>query len=227
MFHFDYENEDDDEDEKLRARAMNSNQPSREQIEARITALLLNELPEEEAALLRWTLSQDPELSKLHDRLKTTIGLVRETVAHPAEAPMEKIVVRRLSEERRRRLLDHFKTPRPTPKPLYWLKRIEVRPLVGVLAALALIAVLAAMLMPALSAAKRGGGSARITATQTDMAKQAGESYKAYKGGIVGYVEQNPAKSAPATPALGMTPPQVSGGGVINAAVGTAEVSRV
>ena len=135
---------------------MNPNQPSRDQIEARLTALLLNELPEEEAALLRWTLSQDPELAKLHDRLKSAIGLVREAVAHPADAATEKIAVRRLSEERRRRLLEHFKTPRPKPEPLFWLKRIEVRPLVGLLAALALIAVLAAMLLPARPLPQKG-----------------------------------------------------------------------
>ena len=299
---------------------MNPEQPSREQIEARITALLLGELPEDEAVLLRWTLSRDPELSKLHDRLKTTIGLVRETVAHPAEAPVEKIVVRRLSEERRRRLLEHFKTPRPTPKPLSWLKRIEVRPLVGALAVVALLAVLAAMMLPALASAKRkaqninivnnlkqldlaknewaadnnksgdavvtmddlkpylgntfprsvagekyevgkvsepatadidakkakqigslasrlpsGGAAGGVVQLSSDgtvallnEAKQAGESYKAYKGAVVGYVEQNPAKSAPATPAPGTAPQQKTeyfvNGPVITAATGTAAV---
>jgi Mg-chelatase subunit ChlD/type II secretory pathway pseudopilin PulG len=153
---------------------MNPEQPSREQIEARLTALLLNELPEDEAALLRWTLSQDPELSQLHDRLKTTIGLVRETVAHPAEAPVEKTAVRRLSEERRRRLLEHFKTPRPTRSPLFWLKRIEVRPLVGVLAVVALLAVLGAMFLPALASAKRKAQNINIVNNlkQLDLAKK-------------------------------------------------------
>ena len=59
---------------------MNPNQPSREQIEARITALLLGELPADEAELLRWTISQDAELQKLHGRLLLTVGLVREVV---------------------------------------------------------------------------------------------------------------------------------------------------
>jgi anti-sigma factor RsiW len=53
---------------------MNPDQPSREQIEARLTALLLGELPAEEAELLRWTMAQDADLQKLHDRLKQTIG---------------------------------------------------------------------------------------------------------------------------------------------------------
>ena len=59
---------------------MNPNQPSREQIEARITALLLGELPADESELLRWTISQDAELQKLHGRLLLTVGLVREVV---------------------------------------------------------------------------------------------------------------------------------------------------
>ncbi len=49
---------------------MNPDKPSRDEIEAKLTALLLGELPEEEARLLRYTISQDPALAKLHDRLK-------------------------------------------------------------------------------------------------------------------------------------------------------------
>ena len=132
---------------------MNPDQPSREQIEARLTALLLGELPAEEAELLRWTISQDAELQKLHNRLKLAIGLVRETIAHPAESSAEKAVPRKLSDERRQKLLAHFKTPRP--KPPFLLKRFEIHPLVATLAAVAIIAVLAALLLPALASAKR------------------------------------------------------------------------
>ena len=133
---------------------MNPDQPSREQIEARLTALLLGELPAEEAELLRWTISQDAELQKLYDRLKQTIGLVRETLAQPAEASAETAVPRRLSEERRRKLLAHFKTPRP--KPSFWLRPILPVPrLVTVMVLLAVLAVLASLLLPALSASKR------------------------------------------------------------------------
>ena len=55
---------------------MNPDQPSREQIETRLTALLLGELPTEEAALLRYTIAQDPALQKLHDELQATLVLV-------------------------------------------------------------------------------------------------------------------------------------------------------
>ena len=49
---------------------MNPEKPSREEIEAKLTALLLGELPAEEAQLLRWAISQDAALAQLHDRLK-------------------------------------------------------------------------------------------------------------------------------------------------------------
>ena len=64
---------------------MNPNQPAREEIEAKLTALLLGELPEEEAKLLRWAITQDPGLEKLHDRLKLAIGLVREVASQQPE----------------------------------------------------------------------------------------------------------------------------------------------
>jgi anti-sigma factor RsiW len=87
---------------------MNPDKPSREEIEARITALLLGELPVAEAELLRWTISQDAELQKLHSRLLLTVGLVREIIAHPAEASTEKTVPRKLSDERRQKTARAF-----------------------------------------------------------------------------------------------------------------------
>ena len=138
---------------------MNPDQPSRDQIEPRITALLLGELPADEAALLRYTIAQDPALQQLHDELQATLVLVREAAKHPADAPVEKAALLRLSAERRQRLLAHFKTGRThttaKPEPLFWLRRIEVPHLVPMLVAVALIAVLAAMLLPSLAAAKR------------------------------------------------------------------------
>ena len=148
---------------------MNPDQPSREQIEARITALLLGELPADEAELLRWTISQDAELQKLHGRLLLTVGLVREVVAHPEEASAKKAAPRKLSDERRQKLLAHFKTPRPVPKELFWLKRIEIRPLVGALALIVLLGLLAAMVIPKIAGRSE---RARITAAKSDVANQ-------------------------------------------------------
>ena len=133
---------------------MNPDQPSREEIEARLTALLLGELPDDEAKLLRWAIAQDAGLKKLHDRLQRTIDFVRAAENDPAATPGENVPLK-ISDERRQKLLAHFQTPRPQPaKELFWLKRIEVPSLVTVLVVLALVAVLAAMLLPALSKAK-------------------------------------------------------------------------
>ncbi len=120
---------------------MNPDQPSRERIEARITALLLGELPAEEAALLRYTIAQDPALQKLHDQLQSALPLVREAAKHPADAPAEKPAPLKLSADRRKQLLAHFETPLPeTPKePLFWLKRIKVSTLVKVLSVVAIL----------------------------------------------------------------------------------------
>lgn len=161
---------------------MNPENPLRNEIEARLTALLLGELPENEAALLRWAIAQDSELQKLHDRLQLTVGLVREVAKNPEPTPAETAALK-LSAERRAKLLAHFKSPRPavppapTPAPvqeLPWLKRIDlsrfqVPRLVEVLAVLAIVAVLAAMLLPSLAASKKK--AQKITAL--NQAKQA------------------------------------------------------
>ncbi len=131
---------------------MNSELPSRDQIEERITALLLGELPPAEAELLRFAIAQDAAWQKLHDELAATIVLVNE--AAKASAAGEKGEALKLTAERRQQLLAHFQTPRPQPQPLFWLKRIEVPSFVTVLALVAIMMVLAAMLLPALSKAK-------------------------------------------------------------------------
>ena len=133
---------------------MNPEKPSREEIELRLTALLLGELPADEAALLRYTISQDAGLQKLHDELASTIILVREVEQPPAETTAEKSASLKLSDERREKLLAHFQTPRPH-NPLFWLKRIEVPRLITALACIALVAFVAAMFLPALASAKK------------------------------------------------------------------------
>ncbi len=87
-----------------------SPQPPRQEMEARLTALLLGELSAEDAASVRDAIAQDAELARLHERLKQTIGLVRETVASPADGLSAKPDALKLSTERREKLLQHFKT---------------------------------------------------------------------------------------------------------------------
>ena len=80
-----------------------------DQIETRITALLLGELSADEAALLKMTLAAQPELQALHDRLKQTIERVGEAV--PRNSQQGRLPELRLSEDRRRVLLDRFQSP--------------------------------------------------------------------------------------------------------------------
>ena len=58
----------------------------REKLEARVTALLLGELPSEEAQRLGREIEHDPGLAKLHERLKQTFDLVKEAAGSPPEA---------------------------------------------------------------------------------------------------------------------------------------------
>ena len=80
----------------------------REETEARVTALLLGELPPEQAATLEAEIAADPELKSLHARLREAIALVREaSTIREQSAPA---TLARLSEERRERLLQCFKS---------------------------------------------------------------------------------------------------------------------
>jgi Mg-chelatase subunit ChlD len=127
---------------------------SREELEASLTALLLGELPPEQAAQLRRAIEQDAALAALHQRLKLTIDLVRETAVQPAGQTAAQPAPLRLSESRRQQLLAHFKTV--TPKEFARPRRHEWRRPVLVAAAAMLVALLAlAMFLPALSSSKR------------------------------------------------------------------------
>ena len=81
-------------------------------LESSLTALLLGELTHEQAAALHQKLAQDAELAKLYERLKHTINLVRETVASPAAQTADHPTPLKLSDQRRQKLLQHFKTLR-------------------------------------------------------------------------------------------------------------------
>jgi Mg-chelatase subunit ChlD len=94
---------------------MNSDSPhsQREELEARLTALLLGELSAAEATTVRHAIEQDAELAQLYERLERTINLVQEAAASPIEHAAEPSTVLKLSEENRQRLLQSFKTATP------------------------------------------------------------------------------------------------------------------
>ena len=85
----------------------------REELELRLTALLLGELSAEEAAALRRASEQDGELARLFARLSRTIPLVREAVTSPDKSTSLPTPPLKLSEERRQKLLAQFKTAVP------------------------------------------------------------------------------------------------------------------
>jgi Mg-chelatase subunit ChlD len=114
--------------------------------EARLTALLLGELSGADAALLRRELENDQDLARLYERLKDTVGLVREAVTTQAGEvePQPK-----LSEERRQALLQHFKTVSPEPFAAPTRNRFSWLIPVGIAAVLMLMAAGMFFVLPA------------------------------------------------------------------------------
>ncbi|MGD0259219.1 MAG: von Willebrand factor type A domain-containing protein [Verrucomicrobiota bacterium] len=127
-------------------------QKPQDELESSLTALLLGELPHEQAAALHQKLAQDAELAKLYERLKHTINLVRETVARPAAQAAGQPTPLKLSDQRREKLLQHFKTvaPKEFTKP----QRSRVPVLIELGIAAGLVFLLGALFLPALSKAK-------------------------------------------------------------------------
>src|ERR1043165_575732 len=137
---------------------------ARQEVEMSLTALLLGELPAEKAAAVRSVIERDAELGRLYERLKLAIELVRETAARPVEQAAAQPAPVKLSEARREKLLQHFKTvapkefARPGRKRKWWLE-------VG--AAAALVALMAVLFFPIVSASKRG--SSRVWWDQASL----------------------------------------------------------
>jgi hypothetical protein len=65
---------------------MNPDKPQtpREELEVRLTALLMGELSPEEAAAMQTLMANDAELTALHARLRQAIELLREAIAIPS-----------------------------------------------------------------------------------------------------------------------------------------------
>ena len=84
-----------------------------EGIEARISAMLLSELTASEEAEVRRAIERDPDLARMHERLKRAVELIREAVPPPAEIAVANQTLPQMSEERRQKLLLRFKTVAP------------------------------------------------------------------------------------------------------------------
>ncbi|MDH7502853.1 MAG: von Willebrand factor type A domain-containing protein [Verrucomicrobiota bacterium] len=89
---------------------MNTNSPEheREQLEARVTALLLGELGASEAEEVERAIETDPELAKSKARLERTIELIKGAVGGQGAACNSGGDMPRLSDARRRRLRELF-----------------------------------------------------------------------------------------------------------------------
>ncbi len=177
---------------------MNPEMPQRPQdeLEASLTALLLGELPHDQAAALHQKLAQDAELSALYERLKHTIALVRETIATPAAQATTPLLPLRLEEQRRQKLLQHFKTVAPkefAPPP-----RRSRRWLIPVGIAAGFVVLLGGLFLPALSRSKGGGPSLAFNTWSLSEKVQSrppaeplfGATEKHYRSGQDGRAEQ-------------------------------------
>ena len=111
---------------------MNPEKPRspRDELEARLTTLLLGELPATEAVALRELIAKDAQLAELHERLKRAIDLVREASATVTEPATAQAAPLKLSNERRQKLFAHFKTvapkefvPHPRHREWSWRRR--------------------------------------------------------------------------------------------------------
>ncbi len=172
---------------------MNPDSPltPREALEARLTALLLGELSAEDAAAVRRAIEQDANLARLHERLKHTIELVREVAARPAEPAAAQAAPLKLSDERRQKLLAHFKTvaPREFAAP----PRRATSWLVPLAAAAAIIVLLGVIVMP-----KFGMKSEIATTAAVEMAMVPG---------VQGQVPDSPPGAVPYTTTFQPVPP--------------------
>ena len=134
-------------------------QSEREKLEAKLTALLLGELPAHEEAALNRAMDEDPELTALYERLKVTIHLVRSAEGEKIQGRGARVegneaqhVELKLPTQKREKLLAHFKTIRP--KEFVDAPRRTMGWVIPLAASVAIVAVLGAMLLPALSKAK-------------------------------------------------------------------------
>jgi Mg-chelatase subunit ChlD len=165
----------------------------REELESKLTALLLGELPPEQAFALGRAIEQDPELKTVYERLKQTVQIVREASSAITEPTASLPAKLKLSEGRRQQLLQHFKTVRPAA---FVQKPPQKFSLLRVAAMVAVICMLTVVFVPSLSKAKHGsrqsfgffssGGNgtlqtASVTAPSEDDARKLAKSRERFR----------------------------------------------
>jgi Mg-chelatase subunit ChlD len=146
----------------------------REALEASLTALVLGELPADQAAFLRDAISRDPELARRYERLKQTVELVRVTAKTPVTEMPAPAPALKLSGNRRDALLQHFKTV--TPKEFGERSRNKILWLIPASIAAVLISLCGMLWMPQLSKTK----SLHLLSTQVapDMPQRLDRSWQ-------------------------------------------------
>jgi Mg-chelatase subunit ChlD len=157
----------------------NSPNTPREELEARITALLLGELAAEEAASLRQAIAQDAELSRLHDRLRQAVGLVRETVTSPEQAALASPDAPKLSPDRRAALFTAFKVIRPKELRKAGRSRFAWRELVAVAAMIVILCLAAAIIAPNLYKARSAAPRQTVFIARDESWAEAREEFRA------------------------------------------------
>ena len=122
---------------------MNPESPtSHPELEARITALLLGELPPEEAVDLEQVIAADPRLGEIRQKIETVLPLVRKATLESRQPSLSATPLK-LSGARRDDLLAQFKTVKPkefASKPRresIWLVGFSIAATVLILAAIA------------------------------------------------------------------------------------------
>src|SRR5438552_8633778 len=141
--------------------------PPSDELEARLTALLLGELTEEDAVTLRQAMEQDARLAALYHRLKQAIEMVRQTAVSPAEQTATQPAPLKLSNERRQRLLAHFKTV--APKQFTSPRRREISWVLPMSIAAAVVAVIGARVLAPSSFSFKERPSAQVDVVENNL----------------------------------------------------------
>lgn len=157
---------------------MNSERPEdpREQMEVRITALLLGEASAFEEAELMEAIKNDPELEAFYQEMRGMIGIVEDTVQSEPMAKTETLDAKPvLDEKRRTQLKTLFKKTEETTIHLNSMRRARrlsrAQQFLAVAAALVILFIAIGMLLPSLSKAKSKASQVAFMAESKNLSR--------------------------------------------------------